>query len=223
MGKSARTSETAEGPRVCLLGRAAIQQWSLCEYLRNELGVECSVQADMETCISLACLGEQQTVLLFDCSYHSPATVLDHLRRNGALREEVVVPAMINLDGHGRFEREAVQSGVRGLFYSGDSPATLARGIRTLLAGEVWVSRKILMDAAIHVGDTSPTDNSERYELTRRETEILAMICVGARNEEIAEKLFISTNTVKTHIYNIYKKIHVPNRTQAALWAARHL
>ena len=59
--------------------------------------------------------------------------------------------------------------------------------------------------------------------LTRREIEILSMLAVGATNEEIAEALFISPNTVKTHIYNIFKKIHVPNRLQAALWAAKNL
>jgi LuxR family transcriptional regulator of csgAB operon len=59
--------------------------------------------------------------------------------------------------------------------------------------------------------------------LTPREVEILAMVAVGAKNEEIAEKLHISPHTVKTHIYNIFKKIDVPNRLQAALWAASNL
>ena len=49
------------------------------------------------------------------------------------------------------------------------------------------------------------------------------MGCVGSSNQEIAEKLFISTNTVKTHIYKIYKKIGVPSRIQAALWGAKNL
>jgi LuxR family transcriptional regulator of csgAB operon len=65
--------------------------------------------------------------------------------------------------------------------------------------------------------------NSEESLLTSRETEILTMISIGAKNDEIADKLFISPNTVKTHIYNIFKKIDVPNRLQAALWAAKHL
>ena len=59
--------------------------------------------------------------------------------------------------------------------------------------------------------------------LTPREIEILSLVAIGAKNEEIAEKLYISSNTVKTHIYNIFKKIDVPNRLQAALWAAKNL
>jgi DNA-binding CsgD family transcriptional regulator len=49
------------------------------------------------------------------------------------------------------------------------------------------------------------------------------MIAVGATNDEIADKLFISPHTVKTHLYRIFKKINVPNRVQAALWAAKNL
>ncbi len=64
---------------------------------------------------------------------------------------------------------------------------------------------------------------NEESLLTSREMEILTLISVGAKNEEIADKLFISPNTVKTHIYNIFKKIGVPNRLQAALWAAKNL
>ena len=59
--------------------------------------------------------------------------------------------------------------------------------------------------------------------LTPRELEILALVSIGANNEAIAEKLFVSPHTVKTHLYHIFKKINVPSRLQAALWAAKHL
>ena len=59
--------------------------------------------------------------------------------------------------------------------------------------------------------------------LTKREVEILKMVAIGAKNEVIADDLCISPNTVKTHIYNIFKKINVPNRLQAALWVAKNL
>ena len=59
--------------------------------------------------------------------------------------------------------------------------------------------------------------------LTPRQVEILALVAVGATNEQIADKLCISPQTVKSHLYNIFKKINVPNRVQAALWAAKNL
>ncbi|HCY85736.1 MAG TPA: hypothetical protein DHV36_11430 [Desulfobacteraceae bacterium] len=59
--------------------------------------------------------------------------------------------------------------------------------------------------------------------LTRREKEILDLIASGFSNQQIADELFISPHTVKTHLHNIFKKINVKRRLQAALWAAENL
>lgn len=68
----------------------------------------------------------------------------------------------------------------------------------------------------------TPSD-SDYGILTEREYEILTELSKGASNVEIANAFFISENTVRTHIYNIFKKISVNNRTQAACWANLHL
>ncbi len=59
--------------------------------------------------------------------------------------------------------------------------------------------------------------------LTQREVEILDLIATGFSNQQIADELFISPHTVKTHLHNIFKKINVKRRLQAALWAAQNL
>ena len=74
--------------------------------------------------------------------------------------------------------------------------------------------------------EDSTQDNSSKSDkiiLTQRQAEILAQVAVGNTNDEIADRLCISPHTVKTHLYNIFRKINVPNRIQAALWAAKNL
>lgn len=65
--------------------------------------------------------------------------------------------------------------------------------------------------------------NGDASGLTRREREILDLIASGFSNQQIADELFISPHTVKTHLHNIFKKINVKRRLQAALWAAENL
>jgi DNA-binding CsgD family transcriptional regulator len=69
----------------------------------------------------------------------------------------------------------------------------------------------------------SEESNGDDTGLTRREREILDLIASGFSNQQIADELFISPHTVKTHLHNIFKKINVIRRLQAALWAAENL
>ncbi|MDW7672635.1 MAG: response regulator transcription factor, partial [Bacillota bacterium] len=58
--------------------------------------------------------------------------------------------------------------------------------------------------------------------LTSREKEVLHLIARGCSNKEIAKALFVSEKTVKTHVSNLFQKLSVTSRTQAALWAREH-
>jgi len=69
---------------------------------------------------------------------------------------------------------------------------------------------------------TSRAVTHSRDGLTEREQEVLNLIAHGMNNREIAEKLVISEKTAKTHVSNILSKLHLQDRTQAAIYALRH-
>jgi LuxR family transcriptional regulator of csgAB operon len=89
--------------------------------------------------------------------------------------------------------------------------------------GDWWIPREVMIKCIIEGTDEDVSSKRGSEILTHRQTEILAQVAVGASNDEIAENLNVSPHTVKTHLYNIFKKIKVTNRLQAALWAAKHL
>ena len=70
---------------------------------------------------------------------------------------------------------------------------------------------------------SSNSHNAEGENLTAQQAKILAHIAIGATEEEIAEKLRISSDVIQTDIHKILAKIKAPNRFQAALWAAKNL
>jgi DNA-binding NarL/FixJ family response regulator len=97
------------------------------------------------------------------------------------------------------------------------------KGIGAVLDGKLWLSRDIMTRFILEGTGKDKSLKKDSDKLTERQIEILAMVSVGSTNEEIADKLCISPHTVKTHIYKIFKKINVPNRVQASLWAAKNL
>lgn len=133
--------------------------------------------------------------------------------------------AVYNLPRKAGFEKKALQIGASGVFYEDYGPDLFKKGVSCLLEGDIWFPRKVLYEEARSYPSRNrqePSCNNGPNSLTPRQKEILVMIANGLTNAEIAEKLYISANTVKTHVYNIFQKINVPNRIQALLWTARH-
>lgn len=208
--------------RVHLIGARTIQSHYLLQEVSNH--VSATLHESIDEALSLAYLdGTAACVLLIDVTYIPVTRFLEITQRTGI--PENVSPALFNVPRDEQSLANWVLSGVRGAFFEDNSIEHVVRGIRALLDGSIWVSRETLLAAAVgpHHEAVSEQRESSAGNLTRREQEILGILCIGASNKEIAEKLFISANTVKTHIYNIYKKLNVPNRMQAALWGAKHL
>ncbi|WP_353980521.1 LuxR C-terminal-related transcriptional regulator [Salinicola endophyticus] len=112
---------------------------------------------------------------------------------------------------------------LRGVFYRQDNLELICKGIVKLLEGELWISRPL---SAMLI-DFYRRQQVNTYRpvcgLTRRELEIVTLLVSGASNTEIAEKLFVSEHTVKSHLYNLFRKINVHNRIQATNWARQNL
>lgn len=131
--------------------------------------------------------------------------------------------ALINIPEKAGIEKRALARNIRGFFYKDDHFEIFLKGLRTILAGEIWISRSILIQCVYEGLKEKDDAVAARTCLTSREIEILSSVCRGSSNDEIAKNMFISTNTVKTHLYNIFKKINVSNRLQASQWAASNI
>ena len=113
---------------------------------------------------------------------------------------------------------------IKGVFKKEDDLDHLCYGIDKMLSGEYWLPRQKLAELIHHYQQHNGKhiDYSDIC-LTNREQQILRKLVTGASNNEIAESLFVSEHTVKSHLYNIFKKINVKNRVQAMFWSKNNL
>lgn len=108
---------------------------------------------------------------------------------------------------------------VIGLFYESDSMDLMSKGMQKIFNGEFWLSRDLATSIITEHRKDKYFTSSVIAELTSREEEIMKLLTLGASNFQIAEQLFVSENTVKTHLHNVFKKIKVRSRLQAMMWA----
>lgn len=106
-----------------------------------------------------------------------------------------------------------------GVFFAGDDVNVVAKGMKKVMEGELWLSRKLTNELIASYRNKDAIVAKSTANLTTREKEIMQLLVLGASNIQIAETLFVSENTVKTHLYNVFKKINVKNRMQAFMWA----
>jgi DNA-binding NarL/FixJ family response regulator len=120
----------------------------------------------------------------------------------------------------------AIQAGAAGYLLKDASPEEVEAAVRAVAAGESRLDpalAAVVMAAAAGRGETPPDAGDARLaRLTPRETEVLRLLGEGLSNRALAERLFVSEKTVKTHLSSILAKLAVTDRTQAALYAVHH-
>lgn len=116
---------------------------------------------------------------------------------------------------------KAVEIGCDGYVLKDSDSNLLRKAIYTVYEGEQFIQPSLT--PVLNAGLASKVDIDDKLnELTRREIEVLKLIAEGLFNKEIASKLDISERTVKNHVSNIFKKIDVSDRTQAAVFAIKN-
>ena len=132
---------------------------------------------------------------------------------------------MITIHGHQEYLLEAIRLGAAGYVMKDAEVDRILEAIRSVHAGKTYIQLGIKNMALMEKVETVFDPHKSKVEednLSRREIQVLLLIADGKNNREIADNLFISEKTVKNHVSNIFKKIDVVDRTQAAVYAFKN-
>ena len=208
--------------QVYVVGSQQLQNALLTEFLVKEEIAARSIPSVSD--ITVATLKEfDQSLFLVD--YHSVDVneVIAHLLEADQEVENDVLIAVFNVDSDESLSKLAGLPMVNGGFQHDCPQALLSKGIKAIFDGELWFPRAVLQAYLMKSRTFNKTFSRSEVNLTDREVEVLKVMATGAKNSEIASSLNLSPHTIKTHIYNIFKKINASNRLQAVNWAQEHL
>src|ERR671936_1387063 len=148
---------------------------------------------------------------------------MDGLEATRKIKEERSRTAVVMLTMHDNptYLRDAVRAGAAGYLLKDVSKDELVDAIRQVATGGAFIESQMLkgMLSEMKPGATSAT---AARNLTKREREILVLVADGLSNREIADRLVLSPETVKSHVAAILEKLNVSDRTQAAIYAVRN-
>ena len=131
---------------------------------------------------------------------------------------KIVILTTFGLD---EYVFEAIRSGASGFLVKDTEPEELIQAVRVVAGGDALLSpsvtKRLLAEFATHAKEPPPADGLD--ELTEREREVVALVGEGLSNQEIAERLFLSPATAKTHVSRAMSKLRVRDRAQLVVIA----
>lgn len=153
-------------------------------------------------------------VLLVD-EGEQASEAIDLIRGVKERRKEIAI-IVLTVKMEGDWLVRALAAGASGVVSKSVHPVALATLVREAVSGHIGHPLKsVTTDAA----SAPPVGGDDRSSLTERELQVLRLVAAGATNVEIARRLWITDQTVKFHVSNIYRKLHVTNRTEACHYA----
>lgn len=193
------------------------------EGLKQLLELEGDFQVIAEACDGIHCLNQLEVVkpdvLLLDINMPklNGLKVLEKMNHKNMKIKTLVLTVHNEVE----YLLEAVSIGINGYLLKDSESMELKKAILSVVNGQDYIQPNLipLLNAKMIEQDKESEDIKK---LTRRELEVLKLLSVGMYNRGIAEKLTISERTVKNHVSNIFKKIKVNDRTQAAIFAIKN-
>jgi two-component system, NarL family, nitrate/nitrite response regulator NarL len=117
----------------------------------------------------------------------------------------------------------AMRLGARGIVLKQSASDLLVKSIRRVYEGEIWLDNRVMADVMRDFAkDSNGGSRADKPLLSDREKQVVQLVTQGLRNKEIGQKLFISEQTVKNHLHNIFDKLGVSDRLELALYAIHH-
>lgn len=193
------------------------------EGLKQLLELEGEFEVIEEACDGEDCINKLNKnipdILLLDINMPK-MNGLQVLEKIKELKLEVKV-LVLTVHNEVEYLLKAVEIGVNGYLLKDSESAELKKAILSVIEGEDYIQPSLIPVLNAKMIDRN-NDNEKIEKLTKRELEVLKLIAVGKLNRQVAEDMQISERTIKNHVSNIFKKIDVKDRTQAAVFAIRN-
>lgn len=193
------------------------------EGLKSLLELDGDIEVIAEAVDGEDCLEKLETVkpdvLLLDINM--PKMNGLEVLKNLKARKSKIKVLVLTVHNEIEYLLKAVDIGVNGYVLKDSESSELKKAIFALVEGETYIQPSLI--PALNSKMIEKNEDEVKIDsLTRRELEVLKLLAVGMYNKEVAEKLNISERTVKNHVSNIFKKLEVTDRTQAAVFAIRN-
>jgi len=218
-----RVSDDLTGTTIYIVSNMALVAEALASLITLRTNANCVCVRTFKDIFSRQTELKSPLLVLWDCAGKSMGGFMDEFIGEVRQHTDEHRIALFNVRQGLKIEESCMNEGVRGVFYDDANAGIFIKGICASSNGELWFSGESMTKYILEERDESVASLKVRKILTGREIEILSLLAIGCRNQDIAGKLCISPHTIKTHLYNIYKKINVSNRLQATLWAAKNL